>query len=114
MNPKRGAVMPHKTVWILVIAAGVFLGVLGYEKYTQYGVSRALQIELEQLQATNDKRIRQLEAERERRRRADDYRNTACAVNEDAQTCVCIHEKTGARITIPHDDCVKRAREITW
>jgi hypothetical protein len=106
--------MPHKIVWILVIAAGVFFGVLGYEKYTQYRVSRALQIELEQLQATNDKRIRQLEAQRERRRRADDYRNTACAINEDAQTCVCIHEKTGARISIAYGDCVKRAREITW
>jgi hypothetical protein len=45
---------------------------------------------------------------------AENYRNTACAINEDTQTCTCIYEKTGVRISMANDDCVKRAKEITW
>ena len=106
--------MPKQVVWVLVIAAGVFLGVFAYEKFTEYRMARVLEAELVHLQATVDASTRQLEAERARKRAAEVYSDTACAINEDAQTCVCIHEKTGARMAIGYDDCVKRAQEITW
>ena len=106
--------MQKNAVWVVVIAAGVFLGVFAYEKFTEYRAAQALQAGLEQLQAESERQAMRAKAERDRKRAAEDYRNTACAINEDTRTCTCIHEKTGVRISMAQDECVKRAKEITW
>ena len=93
-----------------MIAAGVFLGIFGYEKFTEY----RLQKQMENIQAEQKQRQQQMAAQLEQQRKVDIYKNTACAINEDKDTCVCMNEKTGARISIARAECVKRAREITW
>jgi uncharacterized protein HemX len=106
--------MQKNAVWVLVIAAGVFLGVFAYEKFTEYRAAQALQALQQELQAESERWSMRAKAERDSKVAAENYRNTACAINEDTQTCTCIYEKTGVRISMANDDCVKRAKEITW
>jgi len=109
--------MPKQAIWILMIATGVFLGIFGYEQFTEYRLQKALEVETAKFQQVMDNaklERKQRAAEVERKRQAEIYKNTACGINEDKNTCVCINEKTGAKIRVAHNDCVKRAREITW
>lgn len=102
--------MPKQVVWVLIIATGVFLGVFGYEKFTEYRMQKLLDQELVKFQEVLD----QSNAELEYKKNLEKYRNTACAINEAKNTCLCINEKTGTKIALNHDECVKRAKEITW
>jgi len=101
-------------MWIVLISIGVFLGAFAYEKFTEYRLQRELQemIEIQEQQTAIARQKRM--ADQERKRKAELYRNTACAINNDTNKCVCLHEKTGARITLSQGECEKRAKQITW
>lgn len=106
--------MPKKIIWVFVIAAGVFLGVFGYEKFTEYRLQIALQTEYQKLEKLTEK-IRLDQAQKNEQIRKSKFdRDTACAINEDQNTCVCISERTGIKINVGFEDCNKRAKEITW
>lgn len=58
-------------------------------------------------------RKKTLEFYRNKRNADELYRNTACAINVDARTCKCIHEKTGLRISLDDAECKTRAIQKT-
>ena len=100
-------------LWIIGIAIGVFLGMLAYEQYTAYRVEQQIAQMLEgqaaAQKATNARRVVELERQRKSRLEA----NTLCAMNNDTQKCVCIHEETGIKISKTHDECVARASKAS-
>lgn len=114
-------------LWVVIIAVGVFAGSFAYEKFTQYRLEKALQQGVAEFSRTIEKinkdeqaarQQRELarqtrEREKQRQAAAEVYRDTACAINTDTQTCSCISMKTGARVQIQQADCAKRANEIT-
>jgi uncharacterized protein HemX len=104
----------NKGVLILLIAIGVFLGVFAYEKFTEYRFNR----ELAAIQQRESQKAEARRNEREERARnakaKEDYKNTACAINENTKSCSCIDKRNGAKIVLAKPECEKRAREITW
>lgn len=102
-----------KILWVFIIAIGVFLGVLAYDSFMGYLIQRTLQQALEQQQVSAQEARQKRLAYQESKRKAELYRNTACAINNDTNHCVCLHERTGARLALPQEECKKRAKEIT-
>lgn len=105
--------MKHKGMWVLLITVGVFLGVVLYGMFTNYLVQKEMEEFVEKQQIQTEQTRKKHAAERERRKAAELYKNTACGINEDTGRCSCIHEKTGQKISLAQDECKKRARQIT-
>lgn len=103
-----------KLIWVFLIAVGVFLGVLAYGALTNYIVQKELQALIEKQQIQAEQSRQKSIDEQNRKRAAELYKNTACAINENTDRCSCIHEKTGAKISLSQNECKKRARQITW
>lgn len=106
--------MKHKGMWVLLISAGVFLGVLSYAMFTNYVAQKQIQEFVEQQQAQFEQDRKRREAVQTKSKAAELYKNTACGINEDTGRCSCIHEKTGQKIGLAQEECKKRARQITW
>ena len=87
------------------------MGVLGYEKFTEYRLQKILEVQIQKLE-NHTEGIRADQVKKyEQIRKAKFDRDTACAINEDQNTCVCISETTGMKINVGFDDCKKRAKE---
>lgn len=113
--------MKHKGMWVLIIAVGVFLGIFLHDRITEYRERLAVQEMLGQMQMEADRaqmkadQVRKKHlVEKEKIKANELYRNTACAINVDTDVCLCIHEKTGAKISLSQNECKKRAKQITW
>jgi hypothetical protein len=126
----------------IMVAVGVFLGALAYEAYSTYRVNKALEVFVEgverldtenkvrtrQWQEQQEQKVaqRQLQQKQEAARRQqqqrqaeldkklqEDYRNTACALNEETGACHCLDMRSGLRVELTRDDCASRAQKIT-
>jgi len=113
--------MLQKGVWVVLIAVGVFLGIFAYEKFAEYRVEIALQemVKKQELQNANSQKKlvaqqNEKRAEQNKKISAQLYKDTACAINNDTNSCTCIHEKTGGKISHTVAECEKRAKQITW
>jgi len=98
---------------LAIVTIGVFFGMLSYEKYITYKAQIAIDEELANQQFSAMMRKKTLEFYRNKRNADELYRNTACAINVDARTCKCIHEKTGLRISLDDAECKTRAIQKT-
>lgn len=117
--------MPKEFTQGLILAVAVFLGIYAYEKYTVYRAQvmmeqalREFQHSIQEATAKSQQRSaelrRQTEVRKQEKLRAEYDKNTACAINEDTNVCKCLNMKTGAAVKVADNDCLARARQITW
>jgi len=103
--------------WIVLIALGVFLGIFAYERYAAFRLELEAQELLEAMQAEQqaanlkfEELERQREVGREAERQLEFDQTTACGMSEDKGTCSCLSTKTGAMVSLSHQECLQRAR----
>jgi len=97
-----------KMVWILVIAAGVFLGMFAYEKFSGQEIGKSQQLDLSDIQAE----LQGVQENQERLQQAKDLdKNAVCTINADDNSCDCINSENAEKINLSDQECVARANE---
>ena len=98
---------------LIIIIIGVFTGNYLFDAYKTHEIEKWLQAQFVQDKDLSDIRRQQQVEIRNIKRKEELYRNTSCALNEETNSCICIHEETGRPIALPHSECIKKAKEIT-
>jgi len=97
-----------KLAWILVVAAGVFLGMFAYEKFSAHKMEQSQQLDLGDIQAE----LQGIKADQEESQQAEALdKNTVCTINVDDNSCSCINSENSEKIDLSDDKCVARANE---
>ena len=91
--------------WIAVIAIGVFIGIFAYDKYQVFQLELATRQALEEIQTQQKNAEEQMRRRSEINQKTEFLKSTLCAINEDTGKCVCIHKKTGMKISKTQSEC---------
>jgi hypothetical protein len=97
-----------KMVWVLIIAAGVFLGVFAYEKFTGQEIQKSQQLDLGGIQDE----LQGIETDQKKHQQAEVLAKSAvCTISADDNSCSCINPDNSEEIALADDECVARANE---
>lgn len=97
-----------KLTWILVVAAGVFLGMFAYEKFSEHRMEDSQQLDLGDIQAE----LQGIKADQEKHQQAQELdKNTVCTIHADDNSCTCVNSVNSEEIDLADDECVARANE---
>jgi hypothetical protein len=97
-----------KMVWVLIIAAGVFLGMFAYEKFTGQEIHKSQQLDLGDIQDE----LQGIEADQKKHQQAEDLaKNAVCTINAEDNSCSCINPENSEEIGLADGECVARANE---
>lgn len=91
---------------IVLVAAG-YVGIRWWQLHV---INSAVDEVTTTLTATAERNRQQIQAQRDERKALEDEANTVCAINNDANTCICRDLRTGRQIPHSFEECQARTK----
>ena len=88
----------------------VVAGYVGVRWWQMHVINSAVDEVTTTLGATAERNRQQVEAQRQERKSLEDEANTVCAINNDANTCICRDLRTGRQVPHSFEECQARTK----